>query len=97
MSSGPKYWFRHGLSYTTFSYGNVKLSATKIRKNEKLIAEVEIANSGTGVGKETALWYISDPVASISKPMKELKYNEKKTMKVGEGNLLNLKLIRCAI
>jgi beta-glucosidase len=84
ISSEPKYWFGHGLSYTTYSYGEVKLSATKIRKNEKLIAEVEITNTGSMDGKETALWFISDPVASITRPMKELKYFEKKALKVGE-------------
>jgi beta-glucosidase len=84
ISSEPKYWFGHGLSYTTYSYGEVKLSATKIRKNEKLIAEVEITNTGSMDGKETALWYISDPVASITRPMKELKYFEKKALKAGE-------------
>lgn len=84
ISSEPKYWFGHGLSYTTFSYGDVKLSATKIRKNEKLMAEVEITNTGKMAGKETALWYLSDPVASISRPMKELKYFEKETLKAGE-------------
>ncbi len=84
ISSEPKYWFGHGLNYTTYSYGEVKLSAAKIRKNEKLVAEVEITNTGSMDGKETALWYISDPVASITRPMKELKYFEKKALKVGE-------------
>jgi beta-glucosidase len=84
ISSEPKYWFGHGLSYTTYTYGKVKLSATKIKKNEKLVAEVEVANIGSMDGKETAMWFISDPVASITRPMKELKYFEKKTVKVGE-------------
>jgi beta-glucosidase len=38
--------------------GDVKLSASKIKKNEKLIAEVEVTNSGAMDGKETALWFI---------------------------------------
>lgn len=84
ISSEPKYWFGHGLSYTTYSYGDVKLSAAKIRKNEKLVAEIEITNTGSMDGKETVLWYISDPVASITRPMKELKYFEKKALKAGE-------------
>jgi beta-glucosidase len=80
----PKYWFGHGLSYTTYTYGKVKLSAEKIKKNEKLIAEVEVTNTGAMDGKETALWFISDPVATITRPMKELKYFEKKELKAGE-------------
>ena len=84
ITSEPKYWFGHGLSYTSYAYGEVKLSSTKIRKNEKLVAEVEITNTGSVDGKETALWYISDPAASITRPIKELKYFEKKALKAGE-------------
>lgn len=84
IPTDPLYWFGHGLSYTSYSYGKVKLSATEITKNEKLIAEVEVTNAGGMEGKETVLWFINDPVASISRPMKELKYFEKKEIKAGE-------------
>lgn len=84
VSNEPKYWFGHGLSYTNFSYGTVKLSSNKINKKTKLVAEVEVTNTGTRTGKETAFWYISDPVASITRPMKELKYFEKLELKAGE-------------
>ena len=92
ISSDPKYWFGYGLSYTTYKYGDVKLSANKIKKNEKLIAEVEITNTGSMDGKETALWYISDPVASISQPMKELKFFEKKALKAGEKSIFRFEI-----
>lgn len=78
------YWFGHGLSYTTYEYSPVKLSSTKIRKNEKVIAEIEVINSGNRDGKETVLWFIKDPFATISRPMKELKSFEKKHIKAGE-------------
>ena len=84
ISSEPKYWFGHGLSYTNFSYGTVKLSANTINKKSKLVAEVEVTNTGNRSGKETAFWYISDPVASITRPMKELKFFEKLELKAGE-------------
>jgi beta-glucosidase len=84
ISTQPKYWFGHGLSYTNFAYGDVKLSNTKIKKTEKLTAEIEITNSGAMAGKETVLWYVSDPSASITRPLKELKYFEKKELKIGE-------------
>lgn len=84
IPTDPKYWFGYGLSYTTFSYGPVKLSDTVIKKNKKLIAEVEVTNTGSVDGKETALWFIADPVASVTRPMKELKYFEKQELKAGE-------------
>lgn len=79
----PMYWLGHGLSYTTFTYGEARLSASKIRKNEKLTVEVEVTNSGDVAGTETVLWYINDPACSISRPMKELKYFEKKELAPG--------------
>ncbi|MFA9391572.1 MAG: glycoside hydrolase family 3 N-terminal domain-containing protein [Prolixibacteraceae bacterium] len=92
IPSDPKYKFGDGLSYTTFSYSDVRLSATKIGKDEKIIAEVEITNNGPMDGKETAMWYISDPVASISRPMIELKYFEKKALKVGETSTFKFEI-----
>jgi len=83
ISTQPLYWFGHGLSYTTFTYGTPKLSATKIKKTDKLSVEVEVSNSGNVTGTETVLWYISDPACSISRPMKELKYFEKKELAAG--------------
>ena len=79
----PLYWLGHGLSYTTFTYGEPKLSAAKIKKNEKLSVEVEVSNAGDVAGTETVLWYINDPACSISRPMKELKYFEKKELGAG--------------
>lgn len=80
----PLYWFGHGLSYTTYDYSDIKLSATKIKREDKLIAEVEVTNSGNADGKEAVLWFIKDPFASISRPMKELQFFEKKLIKSGE-------------
>ena len=82
------YWFGHGLSYSNFEYGKIKLSKNKIKKSEKIVAEIEISNKGTVDGKEAVLWYINDPVANISRPMKELKSFEKKML--GQGALSKL-------
>lgn len=79
----PLYWLGHGLSYTTFAYGDLKLSATKIKKADKLTVEVEVSNTGNVSGTETVLWYIADPACSISRPMKELKYFDKKELAAG--------------
>lgn len=92
IATEPKYWFGHGLSYTTFSYGTVKLSDSVIKKNKNLIAQIEITNAGSRDGKETALWFIADPVASITRPMKELKYFEKIELKAGEKNIFRFEI-----
>jgi beta-glucosidase len=85
ISTEPLYWFGHGLSYTNYEYSPVKLSANTITKNQKLSVEVTVKNTGKMDGKETVLWYVSDPVATISRPIKELKFFEKKEVKAG-GN-----------
>ncbi len=92
ISTQPMYWFGHGLSYTNFSYGAVKLSDSIIQKNKKLIAEVEITNTGSRAGKETVLWFIADPVASVTRPMKELKYFEKSELKPGEKKIFRFEI-----
>ncbi|HET6557765.1 MAG TPA: glycoside hydrolase family 3 N-terminal domain-containing protein [Prolixibacteraceae bacterium] len=79
----PLYWLGHGLSYTTYNYGDLKLSSTKIKKTEKLTVEVEVINTGNVSGTETVLWFINDPACSISRPMKELKFFEKKEIAAG--------------
>lgn len=79
----PLYWLGHGLSYTTFNYDKLNLSATKLKKTEKLTVEVEVSNTGDVTGTETVFWYIADPACSISRPMKELKFFEKKELTAG--------------
>lgn len=88
----PLYWFGHGLSYTTYDYSDIKLSATKIKRDDTLIAEVEVTNSGNADGKETVLWYIKDPFATISRPMKELQFFEKKLIKSGEKRIYRFEI-----
>lgn len=84
IQSEPYYTFGHGLSYTTYEYGEIKLSKKAYDKTETIIAEVEVTNTGKVAGKETVLWFISDPYATITRPNKELKYFEKKTIEPGE-------------
>ncbi|WCT14181.1 glycoside hydrolase family 3 N-terminal domain-containing protein [Mucilaginibacter jinjuensis] len=83
IPTDPLYWFGHGLSYTDFTYAPISLSAAQIHKNQKLVATVEVSNTGGVTGKETALWYIASHASSISRPMKELKHFEKKEIAAG--------------
>lgn len=87
ITSDPLYPFGHGLSYTEFKYGTVTPSATKVKRGDKLSAEVTVTNTGARDGAETVHWFISDPYCSITRPVKELKHFEKQFIKVGETKI----------
>ena len=84
ITSDPLYPFGHGLSYTEFKYGTVTPSATKVKRGDKLSAEVTVTNTGSRDGAETVHRFISDPYCSITRPVKELKHFEKQLIKAGE-------------
>jgi len=84
VSNEPVYPFGYGLSYTTFDYGKVQVSATKLKGNETLKVTVPVTNSGAYDGKEVVQLYIRDLVASVSRPVKELKDFQKVLIKSGE-------------
>lgn len=85
ISNDPLYPFGYGLSYTTFNYSDVKLSKTKLKGNETLNASVTVTNTGKYAGEEVVQLYISDPVASISRSVKELKNYQKIALQPGES------------
>lgn len=87
IPSTPLYEFTHGLSYTTFEYGDMKLSTLKLKRNQKLIVEIPITNTGERDGNETVHWFISDPSCTISRPVKELKFFEKKMIEKGNTTI----------
>ena len=84
VDNSPLYPFGYGLSYTTFGYSNLKVSAAKIKFNEKLKITVEVANTGNYDGAEVVQLYVRDLIGSVTRPVKELKGFEKITLKKGE-------------
>lgn len=88
----PLYELTHGLSYTTFQYGELKASADIIQRGDKLIVEIPVTNTGKRDGAETVHWFISDPTCSISRPVKELKYFEKQFLKAGETKIFRFEV-----
>ncbi len=83
-SDGALLPFGYGLSYTTFSYSDINLSKTRLNGNEKLIVSITLTNTGRLAGEEVVQLYIQDPVASISRPLKELKNFKKVLLQPGE-------------
>ncbi len=84
VSNDPLYPFGYGLSYTSFSYGDLKLNSASLKGNQKLTASIEITNSGKYDGAEVVQLYIRDLVGSITRPVKELKGFQKIHLKAGE-------------
>jgi beta-glucosidase len=84
VSNDPVYPFGYGLSYSNFTYGELKLSSASLKGNQKLIASVPVTNSGSRDGKEVVQLYIQDVVGSITRPVQELKGFQKISLKAGE-------------
>jgi beta-glucosidase len=88
LSVNPKYEFGFGLSYSTFEYSNLKLSANKIKSDEKIEATVTITNKGKYAGEEIVQLYLRDKVGSIARPVKDLKDFKKIALKAGESKTI---------
>ena len=84
VSNDPLYPFGYGLSYTNFTYGDLKLSSTSLKGNQTLTASVTVTNSGSLDGKEVVQLYVRDVVGSMTRPVKELKGFQKISLKAGE-------------
>ena len=76
--------FGHGLSYSEFEYSNLEISDSLLKKSGELTVTVDVKNTGERGGKEAVLWYIQDEVGSITRPLKLLKFFEKKEIEAGE-------------
>jgi beta-glucosidase len=88
-SNDPLYPFGYGLSYSTFTYSHIKLSAPVLKTGQALTASVTVTNSGNYDGEETVQLYIRDMVGSITRPVKELKGFQKIYLKAGESKEVN--------
>lgn len=79
IPSEPLYDFGYGLSYSSFEYGDIR----KVGESP-IIFEISVTNTGEVDGKETVHWFISDPVSTVTRPYKELKFFEKKLVPAGK-------------
>ena len=91
-SYSPQFEFGTGLSYTTFTYSNLKINKSEINTNENVTITVEVKNTGKAEGKEAVLLYLSDEYASITPEVKALKRFEKITLQPNESKTVTFTL-----
>ena len=84
ISNEPLYPFGYGLSYTTFDYSDITLSADTIGMKDTLTVSLTVTNTGSRKGEEVVQLYIHDIAASAVRPMKELKGFQKISFNAGE-------------
>jgi beta-glucosidase len=84
VSNDPVYPFGFGLSYSSFTYSDIKLSNATLKASGSITASVTVTNSSKVDGKEVVQLYIRDLVGSITRPVKELKGFQKIELKAGE-------------
>lgn len=92
VETTPLYEFGRGLSYTTFAYGPIRLSRESVAAGETLVAEVTVTNNGSREGRETVLWFIRDPAASITRPLRELKHFEQVALAPGASRVVRFEI-----
>ena len=92
VDNEPLYPFGYGLSYTTFQYSDIALSASAMGQDGSITAAVTVTKTGKRDGAEVVQLYIRDLVGSITRPVKELKGFEKIFLKAGESKTVTFKI-----
>lgn len=90
--NAPLYPFGYGLSYTTYEYSDVALSAKTMPESGKITASVTVKNTGSREGKEIVQLYIRDVIAESTRPVQELKKFQKIALKPGESKKVEFEL-----
>lgn len=89
IDNDPLYPFGYGLSYTTFRYGDLRLSNNSMNEKGKITASVTVTNTGSHDADEIVQMYIRDMVGSVARPVKELKGFERIHLKKGESRTVS--------
>ena len=88
----PVWNFGHGLSYTTFEYGDIEVDNAEPKADETVTVRVNVTNTGNREGMETVQLYVDDVVSTVSTPMQQLKGFKKVNLKPGETQTVEIKL-----
>lgn len=87
-----RYPFGYGLSYTTFAYSDLKLSAKEIKDTDRLTVSLKVKNTGDMAGREIVQLYVADKTGVVSRPVKELKNFAKVELEPGEEKTVIMEL-----
>ncbi|WP_262498044.1 beta-glucosidase [Chryseobacterium sp. MYb7] len=90
LSGEPLYPFGFGLSYTTFEISGLQLNKTQYSENDTIIAKVNVKNTGSKIGSEVVQLYVKDLLASVSRPIIELKGFQKIELQPGESKSVTI-------
>lgn len=88
----PRFPFGYGLSYTTFSFSNLRVSRTRLSPGDPLTVTCDVTNAGMVPGAEVAELYVGDPSATVKRPVRELKGFRKVRLNPGETQTVSITL-----
>jgi beta-glucosidase len=92
VANSPLFPFGFGLSYTSFSYSKVRLSRRALAGDQTLVATVDVTNTGRRAGEETVQLYITQPVASVTRSVEDLRGFQKIFLQPGEERAVSFRI-----
>lgn len=92
VANEPLYPFGHGLTYGSFEIGAAEIDRPEMKAGEKVSVSVRISNTGSRAATETLQLYLRDLVASVSRPVKELRGYQRVTLAAGESRKVSFSI-----
>ena len=92
MSNDPLFVFGHGLSYGRFVYSNLRVPREVVKQTDTLVVRVDVSNEGARAAEETVFMFVHDTLASVSRPVLELKGFAKISLQPGASGTVSLLL-----
>ena len=93
----PQWEFGHGLSYTTFEYGDMTLDRAEVAEGDEVTVRIPVTNTGDRSGRKNVLLFLRDKIRSISPPVKQLKRFASIELQPGESRVVEFKIDDAAL